>query len=354
MLTEAHSYLNQLRSEGVDIPDARYQEIATQIQNTDSYRMSELELLWAARLAWRNSEKCIGRLHWRNIHIIDGQMAQSAAEVFELCLKHLRDSTNGGRIQPMMSFFPSAKDGQEVRILNSQLIRYAGYKLTDGSILGDPEQVETTQLALDLGWRPKVPKTQFDILPLIIQFPGEALQYFEIPPDATLEVPITHRDLDWFADLRLKWHALPAVSDRSIKVGGLYFTAAPFSGFYMGTEIGARNLGDSSRYNMLPIIAQKMGLDTRKSDSLWPDRAIIELNSAVLYSFRNAGVTIVDHHTASRQFIKHIENEKLKGRDTPGNWSWLVPPISGSTCPVYHRGYSKERLLPCFQKSESS
>ncbi|MGJ8673145.1 nitric oxide synthase oxygenase [Rubritalea sp.] len=353
MLAEAHVYLDQLRSEGVDIPDSRYSEISSEIHSSGSYRMNQLELLWAAKLAWRNSEKCIGRLHWENIEIIDGQSAKSASDVFQLCVEHLRHSTNSGHIQPMMSFFPPSKGREKVRIVNSQLIRYAGYKLTDGQILGDPSQTKITQLALDLGWRPSKAKTQFDTLPLIIQFPGEPLQFFEIPSDAVLEVPIRHRELEWFSDLELKWHALPAVSDRTLEVGGLCFTAAPFSGFYMGTEIGARNFGDIDRYNMLPIIAEKMGLDTRKSDSLWQDRAIIELNSAVLFSFRADGVTIIDHHTASRQFIKHIENEKTKGRETPGNWSWLVPPISGSTCPVYHRSYTKEKLCPFFAKQSS-
>lgn len=354
MLTEAHSFLDQLRGEGVEIPDARYREIESQIESSGSYRMAENELLWAAKLAWRNSDKCIGRLHWQNIKVLDGQSASSAKDVFDLCVQHIVESTNGGKIQPMMSFFPPSKNGEEVRILNAQLIRYAGYTLSDGNILGDPDQIETTKMAMRLGWRPAEPKSRFDLLPLIIQFPGEELQYFELPPECVLEVPIRHRELDWFHELVLKWHALPAVSDRAIEVGGLHFTAAPFSGFYMGTEIGARNFGDTYRYNMLPEVAEKMGLDTRKSDSLWRDRAILELNSAVLYSFREDGVTIVDHHTASRQFIKHIENERLHGREVPGNWSWLVPPISGSTCEVYHRGYSKEKLCPFFAKQNPS
>ena len=352
MLNLAKEFLRQIQKEGAIIAEGRITSIQQEIDSTGCYTMTQDELLWAAKLAWRNSDKCIGRLHWENIHVLDGQRLKSAHEVFDLCVNHLRKATNGGRIQSLMSFFPPAKNGEEVRILNSQLIRYAGYKLTDGSILGDPEQRQFTQLALDLGWRPTEPKSRFDILPLVIQFPGEPLQYFEIPSDAVLEVPIRHRELEWFAELGLKWHAIPAVSDRVLEVGGLRFSAAPFSGFYMGTEIGARNFGDTHRYNMLTIIAEKMGLDTRKSDSLWRDRAMIELNSAVLYSFREAGVTIVDHHTASRQFIKHIENEKAKGREVSGNWSWLVPPISGSTCEVYHRSYPKEQRCPFFSKQK--
>ena len=33
-------------------------------------------------------------------------------------------------------------------------------------------------------------------------------------------------------------------------------------------------------------IATKMGLDTKKSSSLWKDRALVEVNIAVLHSFQ--------------------------------------------------------------------
>jgi nitric-oxide synthase len=70
-----------------------------------------------------------------------------------------------------------------------------------------------------------------------------------------------------------------------LDVGGLEFTACPFNGWYMGTEIG-RDLADINRYNKLPIIAEKMGLDTMTNMSLWKDKALIELNYAILYSFQ--------------------------------------------------------------------
>lgn len=36
-------------------------------------------------------------------------------------------------------------------------------------------------------------------------------------------------------------------------IGGLEFTAAPFNGWYMGTEIGVRDFCDENRFNMLPV-----------------------------------------------------------------------------------------------------
>lgn len=39
-----------------------------------------------------------------------------------------------------------------------------------------------------------------------------------------------------------------------LEVGGLEFTGCPFSGWYMGTEIGVRDFCDSSRYNILEVV----------------------------------------------------------------------------------------------------
>ena len=58
---------------------------------------------------------------------------------------------------------------------------------------------------------------------------------------------------DWFAELGLRWYALPAVSGMAFDCGGLIFTACPFNGWYMATEIGPRDLGDQQRYNKLEV-----------------------------------------------------------------------------------------------------
>lgn len=52
-----------------------------------------------------------------------------------------------------------------------------------------------------------------------------------------------------------------------------------------------------------------MDLDIRTSTSLWKDKTLVEVNIAVLHSFQSHNVTIVDHHTASDSFMKHLENE---------------------------------------------
>ena len=65
-------------------------------------------------------------------------------------------------------------------------------------------------------------------------------------------------------------------------------------------------------------------------------------------SFQKARVTLVDHHTASRQFMTHEIREKRAGRECPAQWSWIVPPVGGSTTPVWHHDMRDFQLKPAF------
>jgi nitric-oxide synthase len=59
-------------------------------------------------------------------------------------------------------------------------------------------------------------------------------------------------------------------------------------------------------------------------------------------------VTITDHHTESRRFLTHLEREERAGRGCPADWSWIVPPMSGSQTEVFHRYYDVEDRTPSF------
>lgn len=348
---ESFEFLCLLEREGI-IPTERVpprmRQIESAISLTRTYAHTYPELEHGARVAWRNSARCIGRLFWQKLIVRDLRHLDRADDIFKALVEHLHDSTNGGRIQPMISVFAPQEPGSPgIRIWNRQLIRYAGYRRTDGTILGDPLNVEFTELAMRLGWKGGE-QTPFDLLPLIIQVPGEKPRVYDLPREAVLEVDLKHPEFDWFEELGLKWHALPAISNMRMEIGGVSYPAAPFSGWYMGTEIGARNLGDVDRYDLLPIIARCMGLDTRSNRKLWRDRAMVELNEAVLYSFQEAGVTMVDHHTASKHFVRHEAIEADADRPVPADWSWIVPPMSGSATEVFHRQYHDTVLRPNF------
>jgi nitric-oxide synthase len=324
--------------DGTAIAD-RFKEIHRSAIRSGHYAMTTDELEHACRVAWRQNARCIGRLPWHTLAVRDCRQVESPEDIFAACVSHLRQATNHGRIRPVMSVFASDQASRHrPRIWNPQLIRYAGWRRADGTVLGDPLQIEFTAVLEFLGWRPAT-RTPFTVLPIAISVGDGHPRLFELPPDAVLEVPIRHPELAWFEELGLRWHAVPMMCDFALRAGGLDYSAAPFNGWYMGTEIGARNLADVDRYNQLPLIADRLGLSTRSSTNLWRDRALVELNVAVLHSFRTAGVNVVDHHSASDQFIKHIDREHKLGRETPGDWSWLVPPMSGSTTRVFHRYY---------------
>jgi nitric-oxide synthase len=182
----------------------------------------------------------------------------------------------------------------------------------------------------------------------VVQAGERTPQFFEIPKELVVEVPITHPDYPGFAEMNAKWYGVPIVSDMRLEIGGVDYLAAPFNGWYMGTEIGARNLADRERYNMLPKVAEIMGLDTSREITLWKDKALVELNVAVLHSFKEHGVSIVDHHTASQQFLRFEEREKKCGREITGDWTWLIPPISPAATHIFHSSYQDRMETPNF------
>ncbi|MGX7828772.1 nitric oxide synthase oxygenase [Actinokineospora sp. 24-640] len=354
---QAAEFIERFHAEHPDTGPAepRLRWVRAEIELTGTYRHTSAELAFGARIAWRNSARCIGRLYWQSLRVRDLRAVHRAAEVAEQCVEHLRLATNAGRVRPTITIFaPDAPGRPGPRIWNEQLIRYAGHRRDDGTVLGDPRYTAFTDAVRDLGWVPPARLGAFDVLPLVVSTPEDPVHLRGLPQDAVLEVPIAHPDHAWFADLGLRWHAVPAISAMRMSIGGVDYPAAPFNGWYMGTEIGARNLADRDRYDLLPVVAERMGLDTSSQATLWQDRALVELNVAVLHSFAAAGVTISDHHTESERFIKHLAKEERAGRRCPADWSWIVPPVSGGLTPVFHRYYDTEHLRPEFVTDPSS
>lgn len=316
------------------------------------YPSSSTYLLDQAKLAWRNANRCIGRAHWKSLDLLDYRDIEAPDDLFEALTHHIEYATNGGAIRSLISVFAASTRNQgssiqPTQILNHQLIRYAGFKASDGQITGDPASVSFTHFLLNNGWKPKE-ISPFVVLPLAILRNETELFIYEWPSSSILEVPIEHPDLDWVGELKLKWYAVPIIADMLFKTENEGYSMAPFNGYYMGTEIGARNLADESRYNLLPLFAEKMGLNKRKKHQLWKDRAMIELNTAVLYSFQEAGVRITDHHTESKNHVAWEQKMASEKCPVTGDWSWLVPPISGSSSPLFHRNYQNVEKIPGF------
>ena len=229
--------------------EARLKAITEEIEATGTYTHTARELEFGARLAWKNSNRCIGRHLWRSLEVRDFRMLHNEPdreERAEKALKsHVSDAFRDGKIKSIISVFAPRTTGQpdRVRMANHQLIRYAGF---EGA--GDPDSRAITAHFLEVGWKPEK-EDAFTLLPWQFYWdesPGHTLDVFAKQPHLAKEVLLEHPDHPEFAELELKWYALPVLADMALKIGGIVYPFAPFNGYYMGTEIGARNLADAN------------------------------------------------------------------------------------------------------------
>lgn len=326
----------------------RLAAVEAQIIKLGTYVHTKEELEFGAKVAWRNSNRCIGRLFWDSLTVFDNRHLTDPLDIMKATVAYVKWAENDGKIRPAICVFAplNPSNGESIRFWNSKLVRYAGYKDHDkDNVTGDPDEVEFTHACQRLGWKGAGGK--YDVLPVVIDSPGYETQWFNwCDWHKPLEVPIIHPEYKWFEELELKWYGLPIISDMTLEIGGIEYTAAPFNGWFMGTEIGTRNLADEHRYNMLPEIAERLNLNKRNRSALWRDRALTELNTAVLYSFKARGVTMVDHHSAATQFERFERREKEAGRTVCADWAWLVPPTVGSTTSLFHKQWSNDVQSP--------
>ncbi|GGS19565.1 nitric oxide synthase oxygenase [Actinokineospora fastidiosa] len=272
--------------------DARMAKVRAEIAATGTYRHTPAELAFGARVALRESGWCPEGVPWRGILVRDLRQVRDATSVAEHCAQHLVMAAGDGAVRPMVTVFaPDTPWRAGPRIRNDQLVRYAGYRMADGFV-GDRRYADFTTGVCRLGWRPPSTRGAFDQLPLVVETDHEGVQVHQLPRDAVLEVALTHPELAWFAELGLRWHAVPVISNMRLAIGGIEYPAAPYNGVYLCRAIGEDVLADDAAYGMAAVVAERLGLDTSSDRTLWRDRVAVELNRAVLHSFDAAGVTV--------------------------------------------------------------
>ena len=332
--------------------ERRVKECLKEIEANGTYEHTIDEIRFGARVSWRNAPKCIYRKFYNVLEVIVARACDTNEEMFEAVKTHLRRAIGADHVPVLMTVFKPespfdpndttlASDGP--RIWNSQLLRYAGHRGPNETVIGDPAELNYTDaLKKHFNWRPKSVKrnggevTMFDLLPVVIQAnPSIPPELFELPDDCICEIPIHHPEIRGISSLGLKWYGIPAVSNITLDLGGLKYTAAPFNGWYMVTEVATRNFGDESRYNLLPKIAEAMGIDISTEETLWRDHALAAINLAVLHSFKRSRISMVDHHTAAASFASWYPNELQTRGYCPGNWKWIIPPTASSTSSLY-------------------
>ncbi|MBI5974759.1 nitric oxide synthase oxygenase [Staphylococcus canis] len=353
MFSQAKQFIEQMYHElgkSHESCQKRLEEIKHEIHSTGTYHHTTEELTYGAKMAWRHSNRCIGRLFWERLIVNDARHIKDEEAFIDSIHHHLSYATNNGRIRPFITIYAQSEDDGP-KIYNNQLIRYAGYPHA-----GDPSERQVTQLAEHLGWRGQ--GTHFDVLPLIYKLPNQPMKFHEYPKSLVKEVPISHSRFPKVKELGFKWYAVPIISSMDLRIGGITYPTVPFNGWYMVNEIAVRNFTDTYRYDLLPQFAEAMGFEDLKNNTFNRDRVLVEINDAVYQSFKSEGVSIVDHLTASKQFEQFEKNEKDHGRTVTGKWSWLAPPLSPSLTSNYHHGYDNTVREPNFfyknKKSESS
>ncbi|MBJ7413124.1 MAG: nitric oxide synthase oxygenase [Phenylobacterium sp.] len=331
---------------------ARRRAVSHALSRHGWYEHTREELAFGARVAWRNSAGCVGRLFWKSLDVFDCRSVNEPDEMAARLVDHLRLANVQGRTPSIMTIFaPMTGDETPPYVENRQLVQYAGYLRSDG-VLGDPATAEFTRTCLSLGWSPPGEPTAFDVLPLIIRGADGARRLYRLPPDCFRQMDIVHPRCDGLARLGLRWYAVPVVSDMILTVGGVDYPCAPFNGHYVATEIASRNLVDPYRYDLLEAVGRALGLDL--SDLLWRDVALTELNRAVLHSFQAEGVTICDHHTASDWFMTFLHAEHAAARNPSADWKWIVPPQAAAACPTFHMDMHDFADVPNFYRSRAT
>lgn len=209
------------------------------------------ELEYGVKASWRNARRCIMRSEYEHLALCDLRRVGSSREMAYTIAKGMQKAFNRGHILPTVFIFPPRDPGKRgPMIWNRQILAFAGYRQEDGSILGDPANVDLTERIIEFGWMPPIDKSRWDFLPLITMAENDSPYMMELPAELRRTIQITHpRYEKEFSKLGLRWVSAPALSGLGFDIGGNQYTASPFIGWFMDAEIGVRNLADTFRYN---------------------------------------------------------------------------------------------------------
>ena len=284
----------------------------------------------------------------------DRRQVTAPDEIADELVRHLRAgrAARAAAIRPVISVFAPAHAGPagaaDVERAADPLRRATARRTAAWSATRDTRSSPTTLQRL--GWRGKR-DGRSTCCRWRSRPPTARCRCSSCPRTPSGRCRSAHPELRWFAELGLRWHAVPAISNMRLAIGGVDYPLAPFNGWYLGTEIGARNLADPDRYNLLPLVAARMGLDTstRAHAVAGPGAGRAEPGRAVLLRRRPAPASATT--TPSRErFLAHLAAEERAGRVTPGRLVVDRPADvrrgDGRLPPVLRRGRPAAQLLP--------
>ncbi|CAF1673161.1 unnamed protein product, partial [Adineta ricciae] len=98
---EAYDYMaifhNENKTSDADY-ERRLQQIDLELAQTGTYKQTKEELEYGCQLSWRNAGRCINRLFWRSLIIIDCRHVKTNDEMFKEICDHIRFAYNGGTL----------------------------------------------------------------------------------------------------------------------------------------------------------------------------------------------------------------------------------------------------------------
>ena len=84
-----------------------------------TYKLTHDELVWGARMAWRNAPRCPARVIWKNLTVFDKRHIDDAEGMFIAIKEHLAFSNNGGNIRPAITIFRQRRPGKKAGVFGS-------------------------------------------------------------------------------------------------------------------------------------------------------------------------------------------------------------------------------------------
>lgn len=74
-------------------------DIESEVRTRGMYTHTEEEIVHGARVSWRNSAKCVGRIAWNTLMVRDRRHVTNLDHMFAECLEHQRLATADGSLK---------------------------------------------------------------------------------------------------------------------------------------------------------------------------------------------------------------------------------------------------------------